>query len=951
MGVFMLRIIISFLLTFILSFPTLSNGSQVSSSADEDVGGNPTVEQYGYPDIPVPHSEIRNAFISREFKLLNKIIDDFQRSMYEDFHYEYVVYNCYTMFKGGNPEHEEILDAWLMATPESYVHHVARGIWYLARSWAARGGELAKHTSKEQFEKMRRFAESAEASLARALELNPRSFRALTTQIDLDQIHGGFDESVEVVNRALEVYPESFLLRQIFIENLVPRWGGSYELMDAFAKQSQEYIGSNPKLKLLYGFSHYDRGSMSQTNGLLDQAAEHYTRALSFGEFSPWHDARASSYISQKKFMEAREDMERSLARSPQGYWARLTMIGLKKRSRDYDGAIEHLKKAMAYYPEDSGVQEKKRDVMSLLYIGYFQAARSGDLQGGMALLDKAIDLEPQNHELKIRRLIFRLEAGEKKQEIFGALTRIIRDQQGNNMIYFNVSYELAQLRHNDPEGFWAFYCSARSDDALGFLHRGLAAFQNRNIDKALDYFQTAVEKAPEDRSIYGAINHEFRQTKNLEMVIPLWDRTYKQDSGNALALFHRGDARRSAADNEGAIADFKLACELGLDWGCNAYRGMTSKKEKRVTVTAPQFEGDIRPFKGYRRARWALQAGKHNLARNILMKASPQDHDDRYFSIDWRSRFAIPTFRNQAELVLDEGFKRFPESLLLKADRAEYLYLTGSKKESLKVAEALYVKLVGSGDRDAHQALVRTLEANYEELGYYREIRGLYESLIAVHGEIEDVVRSMKYDALLGNTAECRNKFQEILNSNFAKDEIVGALSYMGLALYLAGDSYEAGEFMSKVFEMESFGKYESDVAMLSFLTNNLTRKMTIRMGATGSVFAPAMRNILYNGIFYRDFLGGSGGYNEYVLRKRTEYTPSERMTLALILVYLGHRDSLAVAEEVYQENPEHPMANYVYGLALKKKGDKSSKNHLRVAAESLPNKRFVKLAGGKAF
>ena len=61
---------------------------------------------------------------------------------------------------------------------------------------------------------------------------------------------------------------------------MLPRWGGSYVLVEAVAHESDVHVKDNPALSALHGFVEWDRGRLSEG----DEALEHYAHALDAGE-------------------------------------------------------------------------------------------------------------------------------------------------------------------------------------------------------------------------------------------------------------------------------------------------------------------------------------------------------------------------------------------------------------------------------------------------------------------------------------------------------------------------------------------------------------------------------------------------------------------------------------------------------------------------------------------
>ena len=129
---------------------------------------------------------------------------------------------------------------------------------------------------------------------------------------------GDTDASRQLLDVALKIQPYSFLLREEYIVDLLPRWGGSYQEMARFAKESAPYAARNPRIQALRGFVDWDRGRVLEGRGLEDQAIKAYGRALRFGDFWRFRHERAELYWRKDRYKEAMGDLNIVLLQNPQ---------------------------------------------------------------------------------------------------------------------------------------------------------------------------------------------------------------------------------------------------------------------------------------------------------------------------------------------------------------------------------------------------------------------------------------------------------------------------------------------------------------------------------------------------------------------------------------------------------------------------------------------------------
>jgi tetratricopeptide (TPR) repeat protein len=88
--------------------------------------------------------------------------------------------------------------------------------------------------------------------------------------------------------------------------------------MRAFADEAQVFVGTNPRLKFLHGFSYADQGQMLSYDKRFDQALEAHSQALTYGEYSYFRRERADTYYCKKDYPAALDDVARAIALYPQ---------------------------------------------------------------------------------------------------------------------------------------------------------------------------------------------------------------------------------------------------------------------------------------------------------------------------------------------------------------------------------------------------------------------------------------------------------------------------------------------------------------------------------------------------------------------------------------------------------------------------------------------------------
>jgi tetratricopeptide (TPR) repeat protein len=153
------------------------------------------------------------------------------------------------------------------------------------------------------------------------------------------------------------------------MNSLLPRWGGSYEAMMQFAKESAPYAAKNPRIRALAGFADWDRGRLLEKRGKKDAAINAYTRALEFGDFWKFRYARGALYYHVRRNEDALEDLNRALTQTPEDpdalYFRSCANYALgfdakgEARSAYFAHAYDDIELAVALDPTDTWYQKQ----------------------------------------------------------------------------------------------------------------------------------------------------------------------------------------------------------------------------------------------------------------------------------------------------------------------------------------------------------------------------------------------------------------------------------------------------------------------------------------------------------------------------------------------------------------------------------------------------------------
>ncbi len=241
------------------------------------VGDAHAVDTFGYPSAYVDRVKLQAMLRERRFVELTAAFEAAQAEFERDWHHEYWAHDTVEAFTT-DPAFEELFAAWIAATPTSFAPWAARGAWWSDRAAHARGTRYASDTPPEQFRRMDEMNNHAVADLTKALAMRPRAVSVSRVLVIVGKYSSDVVDVAQVTQTALSLCPNCLHIRVAVMVGLAPRWGGSYEEMDAFATAA--LVGTaNPRLRVLQGYIDEDQSDFvddpAEKLRLLDAAIVH----------------------------------------------------------------------------------------------------------------------------------------------------------------------------------------------------------------------------------------------------------------------------------------------------------------------------------------------------------------------------------------------------------------------------------------------------------------------------------------------------------------------------------------------------------------------------------------------------------------------------------------------------------------------------------------------------
>ena len=135
----------------------------------------------------------------------------------------------------------DILNQWLAVSPDSHFPYTARGVLYRQYAWHFRGSRLANQVTDEGWKKFEHYLELALADLEKAHEMEPADPEPLYHLISTVAGLGYGTEAIEhFYQKVMDVEPLHYGARLAKLNFIQPKWGGSWEAMEALEKDCEE---------------------------------------------------------------------------------------------------------------------------------------------------------------------------------------------------------------------------------------------------------------------------------------------------------------------------------------------------------------------------------------------------------------------------------------------------------------------------------------------------------------------------------------------------------------------------------------------------------------------------------------------------------------------------------------------------------------------------------------
>ena len=321
----------------------------------------------------------------RNFEALERLLGGYQKAFEEDASNSVQLLAAFRTFQSVPRSADSTLNEWTRNAPSSYVALLARARFNYYQGLAARGIAYAPETPERNFQTMRIFLDRSRIDLERSLSLTPKPFLSRMTLMSIARTSGSHDEERTHYREAVKLAPQSVELRLAHMDNLEPRWGGSYREMEAFLKESRAQLSDPKAADRLAARIPADRADEQQRKKNYSQALTLYNEAVALDAAPDILCDRAYVQGQLNRDIEAIADIRLALSKSRDISRCMDRAVWLATRASSADEAIALLNQVIEADPNrgnafaQRGWRYQQQNKKELAFPDYLASARLGD--------------------------------------------------------------------------------------------------------------------------------------------------------------------------------------------------------------------------------------------------------------------------------------------------------------------------------------------------------------------------------------------------------------------------------------------------------------------------------------------------------------------------------------------------------------------------------------------
>ncbi len=431
---------------------------------------------------------LRSLLIHRKFDDLTLAVEQLQWGMEADPRNEQWMTDGMAALGNGEPDSTELLDDWVKASPGSFAPYIARGTHWVTVGHLRRGTKFAGETAEAELAGMREAFARAMPDLQRAWSLQPKAITVARPLIHVANSLGDPEARERALARATEQCPTCVDILAVYLHSLAPRWGGSYEKMDAFAEAQTR---TRPELGFLRGFSDYDRARDLPVQSKDAQIQELLTRALSAGDYWEFRLARAAQLRRAGALDAALAEVNQAVALRPARASVYFERARILRASEKWGPAGEDLLHALRMDTMDSGGRDLQPQVVQGMIYAASQALKAGQREEALQLLELAGQLAPGDSQVTR----WRAQAVAAPLPAAAPSEAEPTESPDDFRVVQQRDYALArERRFAEILPLWDAFLARNPEHGLAYFERSGTHYHLRNLEAALADLKKACE-------------------------------------------------------------------------------------------------------------------------------------------------------------------------------------------------------------------------------------------------------------------------------------------------------------------------------------------------------------------------------------------------------------------------------------------------------------------------
>lgn len=331
---------------------------------------------------------------------------NFERHFSKD-DFSEIIHRDLQQFDNG-AESARLTAVWVAKAPDSPFAHLARGHHLSTLASDARGKRWIQQTPREDIVRMSALAGQANESYGKAIRLEPRLLPAYVGVMWMGQLDSNAmgDAAFE---RADAIDPACRTMSRQRMATLLPRWGGSLEAMDSYAKALEPFVAARPLVALSVILPAVERARQAENRD---------------GADGPEHRAQIIKALAPAALVAPYPDLHSDLG------------IAMFYSDADRWQTLAHLLSAQRYADDEVLAMNLRGNLL----------LEAGDPAWALKSLERAAELKPDNPYTAYQRGLAHFDLGQYAQAET-LLLKALPEQRYHEDVLYHLAVTAVQAR------------------------------------------------------------------------------------------------------------------------------------------------------------------------------------------------------------------------------------------------------------------------------------------------------------------------------------------------------------------------------------------------------------------------------------------------------------------------------------------------------------------------